>query len=126
MAKEGAGQRNSRHAILPGVVVVGLFFALILIATDSQRGSSLKKLYDEIELGMSRDQATYIIRSQNIYCGFADQQGDSLTVVRFHDLWRSYKVWLDPKTGTVAGKQFSWIMSREPVKNLFRAISSIF
>lgn len=125
MTDEAPAQRNSFLVVVRGAIVVGLFFALILTITDLQSRLSLQKPYDEIQLGMSRDQATHILQSQNIYCGFGDQQGGSLTVVRFHDLWRSYKVWLDPKTGAVAGKQFSWTTRREPVTNLFRAVRSL-
>lgn len=126
MANETSQQRSPVFRILPSVIVLGFCFMLILIATEPHNRPSLKKTYDEIELGMSRNQATSIIRSQDIYCGFADPQGDSLNVVRFYDFWRSYKIWLDPKTGTVAGKQFFWTLRREPIRNLFRAARSLF
>jgi len=90
-------------------MLLGLGLSLVAIVTDPQLNLSRWNLYNEIELGMGRDQVELILERGGVTCGITEPPVPRTNACHFSDLWRGYQILINKDTGAVAIKTFGLI-----------------
>jgi len=87
-------------------VLVGLLLAFISFLVAAYHRSSKLAEFTEVQIGMERYQVQRILAKGAIMCGL--NYGPSETQCTFSDFQRHYIVELDPASGRVVHKGFTW------------------
>lgn len=104
--KSAAPTLSTPATVLTGVVSgigVGIIIALLqLVAVCSH-----SRQYQQIQLGMSHEEVSTILRDSKAFCGSDLLFGHDRSCV-FSDPWRSYRIKFDLEDKRVIGKSFAF------------------
>ena len=105
-SKPDSSTLSASAAVLSSVVCgigIGILIALVQVVTVS----SHSREYERIQLGMSHEEVSTILRDAKAFCGSDLLFGHDTSCV-FADPWRSYRIKFDSEDKRVTGKSFAF------------------
>jgi hypothetical protein len=104
IVQEHSSGQNSWKRWLLWTASTAVALTLLLLAVDIKNYLSRKRVYDDIQIGMSGADANRILLANEVFCDSSQaQQSHECT---FDDFWRVYKIGFSEPDYAVARKRF--------------------